>query len=75
MSSCSRKGGKLSKSALKLRVAIIFFGSIQINAKTLLELLGIEPRTNNYRYKSITLSYVGSNRRQFLKFDSNTLLV
>ena len=60
MSSCSRKGGKRSKSVLNLRVAIIFFGSIRIKAKTLFETPGIEPGTNSYKHNTITLCYGGS---------------
>ena len=60
MSSCHSKGGKRSKSVLKMRVAIIFLDSIRINAKPVLELLRIEPGTNSYKQKSITLSYIGS---------------
>ena len=50
VSSCSRKDGKRSKSVLKLMVAIIFLGSIRINAKAFLELLEIKPRTNSYKW-------------------------
>ena len=70
MSSCSRKGDKRSKSALELRVAIIFLGSIRIKAITMLEILGIIPRKSSYKHKTMTLSYVGSTPRQFLEFDS-----
>ena len=42
MSSCSNKGGKRIKAVLNFRVIIVFFGSMRINAETLLEILEIE---------------------------------
>ena len=49
--SCNEKAGKRN-----LRVTIIYFGRIQIKAKSLLEILGIEPGAHIYKLKTITLS-------------------
>ena len=57
------------KSVLNLRATIIFFGSIQIKAKTSLELL----KKLVTSPKTITLSHGGSMLSQFLEFDSNSL--
>ena len=55
--SCSRKDGKRSKSVWNSRETIIFFGCIRIKAKTLLEIVGIEPGTNSYKLNTITNAF------------------
>ena len=68
-------GGKRIKSVLNLMATNIFFGSLRLKAKTLLEILGTEPLATSNKPKTITLNCGGSMPRLFLKFDSKALWV